>query len=72
MLPQQAHLAAFPQTNTLIMVDSYANVQRIKALVEELDKGPAWKPDGQAGESARPPQPDQQKQNVTRRSGRQP
>jgi general secretion pathway protein D len=39
MLPQYAHLAAFPCINKLIVVDRYANVRRIQAVVESLDVG---------------------------------
>lgn len=41
LLPQSAHLAAFPCTNELIMVDTYANVRRIENIVASLDKGEA-------------------------------
>jgi general secretion pathway protein D len=44
LLPQAAHLAAVACTNTLIMVDTYANIQRIEALVKELDTGEPFKP----------------------------
>jgi general secretion pathway protein D len=39
MLPQAGHLAALPCKNALIMVDTLANVRRIKALIESLDTG---------------------------------
>jgi hypothetical protein len=39
LLPQTAHLAALPCKNALLMVDSLANVRRIKTLVESLDTG---------------------------------
>ena len=38
MMPQFAHLAAFPATNTLLIVDRAANARRIADLVERLDK----------------------------------
>jgi general secretion pathway protein D len=38
LLPQAAHLAAFPEQNALIIVDRYANVQRIVSIVRALDK----------------------------------
>jgi general secretion pathway protein D len=44
LLPQAAHLAAVACTNTLIMVDTYANVQRIESLVKALDTGEPYKP----------------------------
>lgn len=37
LLPQYAHLAAHPGTNTLIIVDRGANVDRILQLVERID-----------------------------------
>jgi general secretion pathway protein D len=39
LLPQSAHLAAFPCTNELVIVDSYANVRRIEGVVASMDKG---------------------------------
>jgi general secretion pathway protein D len=39
LLPQHAHLVAFPCTNALLIVDAFANVQRIERLARELDKG---------------------------------
>jgi general secretion pathway protein D len=39
LLPQNAHLAAFPCTNELIVVDTFANVRRIESVVASLDKG---------------------------------
>ena len=38
MMPQYAHLAAHPDTNVLIIVDRAANVRRIAAVAELLDK----------------------------------
>jgi general secretion pathway protein D len=38
LMPQAAHLAAEPQTNTLIINDHAMNVRRIATLVEQLDK----------------------------------
>ena len=37
LLPQAAHLAAHAPTNRLIVMDRYANVQRITAIVRALD-----------------------------------
>ena len=37
-MPQSAHLAAYPPTNTLILTDHADNVRRIVELVEQLDK----------------------------------
>jgi general secretion pathway protein D len=39
LLPRNAHLAAFPCTNELLVVDSYANVRRIENIVATMDKG---------------------------------
>jgi general secretion pathway protein D len=51
LMPQAAHLAAMPQTNSLLLVDSAANARRIADLFERLDQQatvlgqtcPAWK-----------------------------
>jgi general secretion pathway protein D len=40
MLPQMAHLAAFPDRNALIIVDRCANVRRIVELVRTLENLP--------------------------------
>jgi general secretion pathway protein D len=40
LLPSYAHLAAAICSNSLIMVDTYANVRRIESLVKALDKAP--------------------------------
>ena len=47
LLPQVAHLVAYPCTNTLIIVDTYANVKRIEQIARALDGG---------GEPYTPPQ----------------
>ena len=39
MIPQMGHLAAFPCSNRLILVDTFANVQRIQRVIDELDVG---------------------------------
>lgn len=39
MLPRQGHLAAMPCSNDLVMVDRYANVQRIEAVIKAMDTG---------------------------------
>jgi general secretion pathway protein D len=41
LLPQSAHLAAFPASNTLIIMDRYANLKRITEIVRTLDKPPS-------------------------------
>ncbi|MBF0469998.1 MAG: type II secretion system secretin GspD [Gammaproteobacteria bacterium] len=38
LLPQQAHLAAYPATNVLIVSDVAENVKRIAELVERIDR----------------------------------
>jgi len=38
LMPQAAHLAAFPQTNTLLISDHAANARRIVEIAERLDK----------------------------------
>ncbi|MCP1673031.1 general secretion pathway protein D [Natronocella acetinitrilica] len=38
LLPQQGHLAAYPPTNVLIVSDRSGNVERIAALVQEVDR----------------------------------
>lgn len=44
LLPQYAHLVAFPCKNVLIIVDSYANVKRIEQIVRTLDTGEPYAP----------------------------
>lgn len=39
LLPQQAHLVAFKCTNVLMIIDTFANVQRIEEMVRALDTG---------------------------------
>ncbi len=43
LLPQQAHLAAAPCSNALLMVDTFANVRRIESIVAALDTGDPYK-----------------------------
>ena len=38
LMPQSAHMAAYPPTNTLILNDHADNVRRIVELVEQIDK----------------------------------
>jgi len=54
LLPQYAHLVAFPCKNALLIVDSYANVKRIEQIVRALDVGepytpPSCEPEKQSG-----------------------
>jgi len=44
MLPQAAHLAALPCTNTLVVVDRFANVNRIQGVIDAMDNGEPLKP----------------------------
>lgn len=38
LMPQFAHMAAYPPTNTLILVDHADNVRRVVGVIERLDK----------------------------------
>jgi type II secretory pathway component GspD/PulD (secretin) len=49
MLPQAAHLVAFPCNNRLLIVDTFANVRRIENVVESLDVGEPYKPSEKCG-----------------------
>jgi general secretion pathway protein D len=40
LLPQEAHLAAMAPSNSLLMVDRYANVKRVTEIVQQLDVAP--------------------------------
>ena len=48
LLPQQAHLAADTGSNTLMIVDRFANYKRIEALVRALDASPRSAAEGAA------------------------
>jgi general secretion pathway protein D len=50
LLQQAAHLTAFPCKNTLLMVDTYANVKRIEQIVRALDTGEPYTPASCDGE----------------------
>lgn len=39
MVPRQGHLAAMPCSNDLIMVERFANVRRIEAVIKAMDTG---------------------------------
>jgi type II secretory pathway component GspD/PulD (secretin) len=43
MIPQVGHLVALICANKLLLVDTFANVQRIQAVVEALDVGEPYK-----------------------------
>lgn len=38
LMPQQAHLGAYPSANTLVLSDRAANVERIAAIVDRIDR----------------------------------
>jgi general secretion pathway protein D len=44
LLPQQAHLAAAVCSNSILMVDTFANIRRIETLIKALDTGDPYKP----------------------------
>lgn len=44
LLPQQAHLAAMPCSNDLVIADRFANVRRIETIVKAMDTGAPIKP----------------------------
>jgi general secretion pathway protein D len=43
LMPQQANLAAVAEHNALIITDRAANVRRVMAIINELDKMPSQK-----------------------------
>jgi general secretion pathway protein D len=45
MIPQYGHLAALPCVNKMILVDTFANVRRLEAVIESLDVGEPYKPE---------------------------
>jgi general secretion pathway protein D len=45
LMPQQGHMVALPCKNSLILTDSYANVQRLEKIVSTLDIGEPYKPE---------------------------
>ena len=55
ILPQYAHLAADVCSNMLIIVDTFANVRRVEAIVQRLDVGEPYKPQGCDARAAGPP-----------------
>lgn len=38
LMPQYGHLAAHPDSNTLLIVDRYANVERLATMIAALDR----------------------------------
>jgi len=55
LMPQAAHMAAYPLSNTLILSDRAANVRRIVEMVERLDKAA---PPGQKCPESYPAKPE--------------
>jgi general secretion pathway protein D len=45
LIPQYGHLAALPCVNKLMIVDRYANVRRIQAVIESVDVGSPYTPE---------------------------
>lgn len=45
LLPQQSHFVAVACSNDLVIVDTAANVRRIEAIVQSLDRGSVLKPE---------------------------
>lgn len=43
LLPQASGLVAFPATNSLIIVDRFANLRRVEGLTKALDSTPLSK-----------------------------
>ena len=54
LLPQQAHLAAAVCSNSLLIVDTFANVRRIELLVAALDTGDVYKAESCSAAVAHP------------------
>ena len=54
LLPQQGHLAAAVCANSILLVDTYANVQRIESLIKLLDSGDPYKPEKCEAQSSKP------------------
>jgi len=51
LMPQYAHMAAYPPVNTLILVDRADNVRRLVDLVDRLDKSAPDKLDCNSGKN---------------------
>ena len=37
LVPQQGHMAAYRETNSIILTDTYSNIQKIRGIVKALD-----------------------------------
>ena len=57
LMPQAAHLAAHPASNTLIINDRAINARRVAALIEQIDRRGTGAKDCQPRETAAPPAP---------------
>lgn len=56
MIPQYGHLVAYPCRNTLIIVDTFANVKRIETIIQSMDVGEPYRPE-HCRNDAPPPKP---------------
>lgn len=45
MVPQHGHMVALPCTNNLILVDTFANTQRLEQVIKALDRGEPYVPE---------------------------
>lgn len=45
LLPQYTHLAALPCSNRLILVERFAKIQSMRAIIDALDVGEPYKPE---------------------------
>src|SRR5262249_33588712 len=54
LVPQFGHLAAVTCSNDLILVDRFANVKRIEAIVQAVDTGEPYKPEKCTGPLPQP------------------
>jgi general secretion pathway protein D len=45
MVPQYGHMVAYPCRNTLILVDTFANVKRIEKVIQSFDVGEPYTPE---------------------------
>lgn len=48
LVPQMGALVAYPATNSLVIVDRFANLRRIEGLIRTLDSAPLNKTQGTA------------------------
>jgi len=45
MIPQNGHMVALPCTNNVILVDTFANTQRLEQVIKSLDRGEPYVPE---------------------------